>query len=250
MSKRRRIAFLVASILIVTVVTAITATAAGGGAGCGLGPGQCTSEDVGAGASLTSSDGNLGIQLDVTRTDFVFRPRPGSGGTPVVLHETQLDMFISGFSGGQFVNEDDCFVIPDSDFVAASDGSSATLNTNLQTDAPCGGPSVPLAVALGAIPAAGCCAGGGGGSSLLTNIEVAWTGSGATTTNVNDGQSHCTGVTTTSHFAGATQFATETGAAVMVDTTTLDLSGQFGFVQSFRSLFNEAGVPAPACIGA
>lgn len=142
------------------------------------------------------------------------------GGAPVIQQSgTMLTLGLYTASNGNYVFG--CWMIPDSDFVVASDLSSASVSTTVPPQSTCPGQPMGLTPA-GALD--GKPGGGGGGGSPIT-INVTWTWNGVVGHEHDAGQYACGSFKATAGFdydvASATSQGQFTGASA---TLTDDFS--------------------------
>ncbi len=237
MTRLRRLVAGTGGALVIAIVTVVGANAAGF-----LGAGHFSINQADAsGFWTTDPTGQFGVNVFVSRSTFLFRPR--GGGAPFTQHATvvNLEAFEPTFNGFG------CFVIPDSQFVISNDLQTTTLNTTLTADESCPGSATPMASVGKAAPFAG----GGGpppGLPLPIGVHITWIGPGSAFVMTNAGQVHCSGVTSTSQENGAFSQATGSGSLSLPDGTTILLAPTFTTVDSFTIIMDVNGQPGPQCI--
>jgi hypothetical protein len=173
--------------------------------------------------------------VTVDRGLHTFTPR---GNAPLVQQNgTMLNLFLISASGA---SAGGCWIISDSDFVVASDLSTASLSTTVPAQSNC--PGTPLAVSATNLVTAKGGGGGGGGSPITLNVR--WTSKGVVAHARDDGMFTCGSFTTVGgqdlDHASASSQGEITGAS---ETLTSDYAG------IERSSSNQVvkGVPADAC---
>lgn len=253
MRTMQRVARSVAISVSILAGLAISSVAAAGG--FGQGAGTFAFSDTFAFDSFYNSVDQSSVNISVDRGLFMYRPR--AGGPLQMQHMTSLSVTIFGpqidpTQPPQMVASG-CFILPDSDFVVSSDLQTASVNATLGEGDVCPGFLVPV---VGATPikAAGGGAGGGGtiGLSFPLTVSATWTGTGATSTQTDQGRFSCGTFNALTHSTGLSAFSSAVTASI---SGYGDFSGgqplDFGNVnqQNMQMQVAGTGILSAACGG-
>lgn len=226
------------SSLIMALATAVAASAAGF-----LGPGHFDGDFAGASGIWFTSTGYV-VQGSVDRNTFVFRPTENNSQSSFVQHATILQVAIKGpaFFG------QDCFVIPDPDFVESNGAQSATLTTTVDATNRCPGFATPLAGVLGG-------GGKGGpppisGTPLPMTVNLSWTGNGVTQSTTDQSRSTCDGLSSENQNTLNLANGSAAGTLAFGDGSVVTLPGsQHATIENGTFMSNVQGYPSPLCFG-
>ncbi len=239
----------------VSAAATLTIATVGAGGGFGLGAGTFTFSNSSALVSTFNPVDGSSINLNVDRSTFLFRQRPG--GVPQTQEMTTLNItqfFPPAGPGLQPTINFTCLIIPDSDFAISSDLQTATLAV-VNESTQCGFFKAPVSGAV--IDAAG--GGGGGGSTIPLPISasVTWTGTGAVTFSESNGTTRCLTFVAITHDHGQQAMSASISGSITANGSPFASfsgglrTGVFGFVATNTSVQNVAGrgiLPA-ACGG-
>jgi len=234
MKRVHRLALTIVGAAIVAAVT--TATAFGAGY---LGPGHYVSNFADASAQWFST-GFTNVSVD--RNTFVFR---GHGGTSFMQHATILIVQVKSPT----VLGDECFVIPDQDFVESNGVQAASLNAIGDTSNLCPGFATPLSSVL---KGSGTKGGPGPGGNLVLplTVNLSWTGNGVTATSSGVGRFDCAGFSSVNQSHSMTTLGAATGTLTFGDGTVMSLAGSdFGSIDSGSDMSDLQGTPSAQCLG-
>lgn len=248
----RRAALSVGVAISIAATLTIATVAAQGGFGAGGGTFTFTSTS--AFVSTFNPIDQSSININVDRTTFITRQRPG--GTPQTQTMTTLSV-------NQFIPGPDktvpptinsaCVVIPDSDFTVSSDLQTAKLVV-VNASTQCGFFKAPVSGAVVDVKA-----GGGGGSNIQLPLSatVTWNGNGAVGFSTDNGTFRCETFVAITHDHGQQALsASVTGSVTSAGSFSVTFSGGqssgvFGAVNMNTSVQDVAGqgILPPACGG-
>jgi hypothetical protein len=219
------------------VIVAALTTAVAFGAGY-LGPGHYVSTFADASGAWFSS-GFVSVSVD--RNNFVFR---GHDGTSYMQEATILIFSVKTNT----VLGEECFVIPDKDFVQSDGVQLASLNTTASSLCP--GFATPLASVVGLSGGKGGGPGPGGNIVLPVTFNVNWQGNGTTATSINTGRFSCGGFSSENEGQMSSASGAATGTITFGDGTVLPLGDSAqASVDSGSDTSDMQGYPSIQCFG-
>ncbi|HVH62271.1 MAG TPA: hypothetical protein VNA65_01590 [Candidatus Dormibacteraeota bacterium] len=224
--------------VLIALATAVAATAAGF-----LGPGHFDGDFASASGFWVTNTAYV-VQASVDRNTFVFRPTEGNPQEPITQHATILQVTIKAPT---FVGQD-CFVIPDQDFVLANGVQSATLTTKVDVPNRCPGFPTPLASVL---------AGGGKGGPppipgipLPMTLSLSWTGNGVTQSTSDQSRMSCDGLRSENQNTLNVANGSADGTLTFQNQSPVALPASvFAAVNQGTFMSNVQGSPSPLCFG-
>jgi len=230
------------------VSIALASSAVAGYGGWPPAPGNYRQTDVSAYASLygpattvtppgKGGGGGGGSDFAYVSVDRGLKPK--SGTRLAQQSGTMLTLF--GFTAGGGYTWG-CWMIADTDFVVASDLSSASLSTTVPAASNC--PGAPMNVsAVNGVTAKGGDGGGGGGGSPTT-LSILWTYKGVVSHSHDNGVQSCGSFQTTAHYDNDHATA---GAQGTISGATGPMESDYSSID--KTVFNQVvkGVPADAC---
>lgn len=239
----------------VSVAASLTIATVGAAGGFGEGGGTFTFSDTSAIVSTFNPIDGSDINVNVDRTTFLIRQRPG--GEPQIQMMTSLTVtqFIPPTGPGlpPTINSA-CLAIPESDFTVSTNLQTATLVV-VNESTPCGFFKVPVSGAAIDVKAGG----GGGGSTIALPLSanITWTGTGAVGESVQNGSFHCLTFVAITHDHSQQALSAAVNGSITANGSPFAsfsgglTTGVFGAVNTNTSIQNVAGqgiLPA-ACGG-
>jgi hypothetical protein len=229
----------------------LTIASVGAAGGFGFGAGTFTFTDTSAFVNAFNPVDGSSINVNVDRSTFMFKQRPGGALQTGVMTILSISQFVPGPDPTlpPTVNSV-CLVIPDADFTVSSDLQTTKLNTTNQSTI-CPGFLVPITGAV--LDGKGGGGGGGGSIPLPLDANVIWTGNGAVTVSVNNGTDRCLTFVSITHTHGQQGLSSSvTGTISTVGSFSGgQQNGVFGSVSANMDVQNVAGqgILPPPCGG-